>query len=79
MDIYIQMRSPDEPLSTTVQHGRFCGHTMAKVPQVLVSMYNIIVLDFYADPLTAENYNHDDHMGDLGFNGTYEFTPSGEL
>lgn len=75
MDIYIQTRKIDEPLSATVQHGRFCGHSLAKVPQVLVSMYNIIVLDFYADKAGEHN---DDHMGDLGFNGTYEFIPSGK-
>ena len=61
LDVFSELRRPDEDLLETPFGGRFCGMI---APRARISLYNSLVLSFYTDQTETD--------GDL-FYGTYQF------
>lgn len=47
VDVYTQARSPSDDLLLVPLHGRYCGADKEKLPELLISMTNILVVGLY--------------------------------
>lgn len=63
LDIYTQVTDVARPHIDTPLLGRFCGDGIDRLPKLIISSANIIILDFYSDFIKA----------DTGFEGRYSF------
>ncbi|CAH1798343.1 unnamed protein product [Owenia fusiformis] len=63
IDIFTELTHPDEDLLDAKLQGRYCGDEKDKLPHLLVSMSNILVISFFTDNTRTEK----------GFYGKYTF------
>ena len=63
LDIYAEVTDATLPFIDTPLLGRFCGDGTDRLPNLIISTSNIIILDFYSDYDKA----------DKGFQGRYKF------
>lgn len=68
MDIYSELRSPDEDLLVTPFGGRYCDQV---IPHDRVSLYQTVVLSFYTEKESTQ--------GAKLFQGQYEFINAGKI
>ena len=47
MDVYTQVDNEVEDLLRVPLHGRYCGKDREKLPELLISMTNILVVGLY--------------------------------
>jgi hypothetical protein len=63
LDIYAEVTDATLPFIDTPLLGRFCGDGTDRLPNLIISTSNIIILDFYSD----------NDKADKGFQGRYKF------
>ena len=63
VDVYTQVRYPEEDLLDVPLHGRYCGNDLDILPHLLISMGQLLVVGFYTD----------DGKSEKGFNAEYSF------
>ncbi|XP_063403810.1 cubilin-like isoform X2 [Mytilus trossulus] len=63
LDIYAEVSDMTQPHIDTPLLGRFCGEGTDRLPNLIISTSNIIILDFYSDFDKADD----------GFEGRYRF------
>ena len=63
VDIYTQLRNPDDSLLEAELHGRYCGYSVDDLPHLLISMYELLILILYTDGSS----------NDAGFLARYSF------
>jgi len=57
VDVYTQAQSEVDDLLSVPLHGRYCGNDLEKLPALLISMTNILVVGFFTTNSTADGVN----------------------
>jgi len=65
VDVYTQVRHEDEDLLSVPLHGRYCGSDTEKLPTLIISMTNILVVGFFTTSTVDVNVK--------GFRANYTF------
>lgn len=73
IDVYIQIKNASANILDAPLDGRFCGSNPDDLPYLLVSMYNVLIIGFYAEQKRLDNPRD---VG-LGFRGFYQFKDAG--
>jgi len=67
VDVYTRVRRLDQNLLNVSLHGRYCGSDKEKLPNLLISMTNILVVGFYTVDMDNVDTNYKGFLANYSF------------